>query len=166
MFEQVVSAPRWTIVRFVFAEILGGRVGREEKAEFLLQKDKKCRCNWDIWECPVSGPIRERQWNEACKTRAWTGRRGCPLTLLCSRSVSVWLHSLFSCIFLRVFYLFRDLHHPFCLQFCSLWCFFIIVMPPSLYRTWHHKSQRGLVAHHPHPSFSRAMIAAWSGRYR
>lgn len=54
MFEQVVSAARWTIVHFVLAEIQGGeREGK--KAEFPLQKDKKCRCNWDIWECLVSG---------------------------------------------------------------------------------------------------------------
>lgn len=53
MFEQV-SAARWTIVHFVLAEIQGGERD-EKKAEFPLQKDKKCRCNWDIWECLVSG---------------------------------------------------------------------------------------------------------------
>lgn len=95
MFEQVVSAARWTIVHFVLAEIQGGeREGK--KAEFPLQKDKKCRCNWDIWECLVSGsrgemkPVRlERLTDSKASPLRLTFSLASPSSPLCLSSHSI-----------------------------------------------------------------------------
>lgn len=135
MFEQVVSAPHWTIVHFVFTEIQGGEEKKQNSHYKRTRSAGVIGIFGSVW---FQGPS-ELRWNEACKTRAsdWQERlpSRSPLRSFSSPfCVSLLLYSPFSCITLLTFSLAYFLSLFICFTsptfnpfFCLLWYVFIII---------------------------------------